>query len=120
MIRANIITSKEHKFVFIVLSIIIVVLIVVTSIVKVYRFNTPPLSTEWDIAAFTAITIVYAVVQYLLLRLVKTQARTRLIALDLIHKVVFLIQCSLTALLCDFTDDCNLCLQYYSPGGSNY
>jgi hypothetical protein len=100
MIRANIITSKERKFVFIVLSIIIVVLIVDTSIVKVYRFITPPLSTEWDIAAFTALTIVYAVVQYLLLRLVKTQARTsRLIALNLIHKVVFLIQCSLTALL---------------------
>jgi hypothetical protein len=100
MIRDNIITSKERKFVFIVLSIIIVVLIVDTSIVKVYRFITPPLSTEWDIVTFTAITIVYTVVQYLLLRLVKTQARTsRLFALDLLHKVVFLIQCSLTALL---------------------
>jgi hypothetical protein len=55
---------------------------------------------EWDIAAFTTIATIYAVVQYVLLRQVKSQAKaSKLFALNLIHKIVFLIQYALTALL---------------------
>jgi hypothetical protein len=100
MSQANMITSRNRIFVFVVLAVVVVSLIVDTSIVRVYRFITPPLSLEWDIAAFTTITIIYAVFQYLLLRQVKTQARaSKLFALNLIHKIIFLIQYTLTALL---------------------
>jgi hypothetical protein len=100
MSQANVTTSKNHTFVFIVLAIVIVALIIDTSIVKVYRLITPPLSLQWDITAFIAIAIVYAVAQYLLLRQVKSQAKiSRPFALNLIHKIVFLTQCALTALL---------------------
>jgi len=67
--------TRGGKFVFIVLSVIIIAVIVDTSIVKVYFLITPPLSVERDIIAFTVITIVYVVAEYFLLRQVKTRAK---------------------------------------------
>ena len=100
MSQADTISRSNRTFVFVILSIVIVALIVDTSIVKVYRFITPPLSLEWDIAAFIAIAIIYIVVQFLLLKQVETRVKTgKLFALNLIHKIIFLIQCVLTALL---------------------
>ena len=92
--------KKGGKFVFIVLSVIIITVIVDTSIIKVYFLITPPLSLERDIIAFTVITIVYVVAQYFLLRRVKTRGKAgRLFALNLIHRIVFLIQVALAGLL---------------------
>ena len=100
MSQADTISRSNRTFVFVILSIVIVALIVDTSIVKVYRFITPPLSLECDIAAFIAIAIIYIVVQFLLLKQVETRVKTgKLFALNLIHKIIFLIQCVLTALL---------------------
>ena len=100
MSQADTISRSNRTFVFVIPSIVIVALIVDTSIVKVYRFITPPLSLEWDIAAFIAIAIIYIVVQFLLLKQVETRVKTgKLFALNLIHKIIFLIQCVLTALL---------------------
>jgi hypothetical protein len=100
MSQTNVISRKDRTFLFVLLSIVIVALIVDTSIVRVYRLITPPLLLEWDIVAFTTIATIYAVVQYLLLRQVKTKAKaSKLIALNLMHKIVFLIQYALTALL---------------------
>lgn len=92
MSQSNIIRDKDRKFAFIILSITIIALIIDTSIVKVYRLITPPLSLEWDITTFIVIVIVYSVVQYILLRQVKTQVKSsRLFSLNLIHKIVFLV-----------------------------
>lgn len=100
MSQAKMTRNRDSTSVFVVLSIVIVALIIDTSIVKVYRFITPPLSLQWDITAFTAITIVFAVAQYFLLRQVRSQTKTsRLFALNLVHKIAFLIQCALTDFL---------------------
>ena len=55
---------------------------------------------ERDIIAFTVITIVYVVAEYFLLRQVKTRAKNgRLFALNLIHKIIHLVQIALAGLL---------------------
>ena len=67
MIRTNVTSVIDTRALFVILSLTIVALIVDTSIVKIYRLITPIFS-EWDIATFIVIAIVYSIAQYILLR----------------------------------------------------
>jgi hypothetical protein len=88
--------GNDSKITFISLCIAVVAVIIDTSIVKVYRFVTTPLSLDSDVSVF----IVFAVTQYILLRSVRinTETSKRLIRNSL-HKIVSVIQCILIGLL---------------------
>lgn len=100
MPQRNTKTTNYGKIVFFSLCIAIVAVITDTSIVKVYRFITTPVSLDRDIATFIVIAIVYAVVQYILLRSVRTETgNTKHFTHNLTHKIVSIIQYVLMALL---------------------
>jgi hypothetical protein len=93
-------TNAYGKIVFVSLCIAIGAIIIDTSIVKVYRFITTPVSLDRDIATFIVIAIVYAVVQYILLRSVRTETgNSKHFTQNLPHKIVSIIQYVLVALL---------------------
>jgi hypothetical protein len=96
----NISLKNDRRIVFVLLSTAIGALIIDTSIVKIYRFITPSIFLEWDIAAFIVIAIVYAVAQYVLLKKVRSKTEmTKQFRLDLVHHIVSLIQYILIGLL---------------------
>jgi hypothetical protein len=98
--QANIISNNEGRTVFIVLAISMVVLVVDTSIVKIYRLITTPIFLEWDIATFIVITSVYAIAQFVLLKKVRNKIETtKQFHLNIVHKIVSLIQYILIGLL---------------------
>jgi hypothetical protein len=98
--QSNISSNNERRTVFVVLAISMVVLVVDTSIVKIYRLITTPIFLEWDIAAFIVISIVYAVAQYVLLKKVRSKTETtKQFHLNIVHKIVSLIQYILIVLL---------------------
>lgn len=100
MRQDNVRSSNERKFVFVSLCIAITAIIIDTSIVKVYRFITTPLSLQSDIATFIIISIVYAVVQYILVRSLGTQKESvRKYTQKSIRKIVSIIQYVLIVLL---------------------
>jgi signal transduction histidine kinase len=100
MYQHNVRSSNDRMIVFVSLCIAITAVIVDTSIVKVYRFITTPLSPNNDIATFIIIAIVYAVVQYILIRSVRTQKESsKNFAQRSIHKIVTIIQYVMIALL---------------------
>jgi hypothetical protein len=96
----NIGLKNDRRIVFVLLSTAIGALIIDSSIVKIYRFITPSIFLEWDIAAFIVIAIVYAVAQYVLLKKVRSKTETtKQFRLDLVHKIVSLVQYILIGLL---------------------
>ena len=99
-VKSNIISNNERRTVFVVLAISMVVLVVDTSIVKIYRLITTPIFLEWDIATFIVITIVYAIAQFVLLKKVRNKIETtKQFHLNIVHKIVSLIQYILIGLL---------------------
>jgi hypothetical protein len=100
MYQHNTRTSIGNITISISLCIAILTVVIDTSIVKIYRFIMTPISLEWDIATFTVMTIVYAVVQYILLREVRTKGlRSKLVGRDAVHDIVSIIQYVMLTLL---------------------
>jgi hypothetical protein len=98
--QGNFTTSDDRRAFFVLLCIAIVAVIIDTSIVKIYRFITAPLSLDWDIATFIIIAIIYAVAQYILLKRVRTKIeKSKHFTSNPIYKIVSVIQYSLIALL---------------------
>ncbi len=69
MYQDNVRSSNDRMIVFVSLCIAFTAVIIDSSIVKVYRFITTPLSPNNDIATFIIIAIVYAIAQYTLIGL---------------------------------------------------
>src|SRR5919205_553812 len=100
MYQDNVRSSNDLMIVFVSLCIAITAVIVDTSIVKVYRFITTPLAPNNDIATFIIIAMVYAVVQYVIIRSVRTQKESsKNFAQRSIHKIVTMLQYVMIALL---------------------
>jgi hypothetical protein len=99
MHHVSIRSSNEHKVVFVSLCIAILAIVIDTSIVKVYRFITTPLSLSNDIATFIIIAIVYVAVQYILVRSVIVQKESTNRSQNAIHKIVSITQYVLIALI---------------------
>jgi hypothetical protein len=90
----------DNKIAFVSVCVAILAIILDTSIVRVYRFVTAPISSVQDITTFIIIAIVYSVEQYILLRLLrsKTQTGKQLVSYR-IHITVCIIQYALISLL---------------------
>ena len=96
------INKLGSRTVFIIISFIIVALIIDTSIIKLARFSTDQ-SSNSSITIFTILVIIYAVGQYLILGFVKGKINKIItgehLHLDVIHKVVSIIQYAMMAIL---------------------
>jgi hypothetical protein len=103
MIYTEFISKLSNRFVFIVVSLIIIAIIIDTSIIKISGFTRDRPSPSMDIIIFTLMVFVYAVGQYLILRFVKRKINeimsSKQLHLNVIHKVVSIIQYVLIAIL---------------------
>jgi hypothetical protein len=103
MIYTEFISKLSNRFVFIVISLIIIAIIIDTSIIKISGFTRDRPSPSVDIIIFTLMVLVYAVGQYLILGFVKRKINESITGeqryLNVIHKVVSIVQYVLTAIL---------------------
>ena len=103
MIYTDVISKLSNRFVFIVVSLIIIAIIVDTSIIKISGFNRDRPSPSVDIIIFTFMVLVYTVGQYLILGFVKRKINEGITGeqryLNIIYKVVSIIQYVLIAIL---------------------
>jgi hypothetical protein len=90
-------SAKDRYILFVALGIVIVALIIDTSIVKVYRFITPPLSPESDLLTFILTAFVFGAVQYLLLRRVRDYADIS--GFKIMNKLILISQSALTLII---------------------
>jgi hypothetical protein len=102
---------KNNKIIFVIICTIVITLIFDTSIAKLYRFiygqvfsaSNIEQSIKWNIAAFIAIAIVYAIGQYFVLGFVNSKSKvimgTKHAHLNVIHKLVSIAQYALVALI---------------------
>jgi hypothetical protein len=102
---------KNNKIIFVIICTIVITMIFDTSIAKLYRFiygqvfsaSNIEQSIKWNIAAFIAIAIVYAVGQYFVLGFVNSKSKvimgTKHAHLNVIHKLVSIAQYALVALI---------------------
>jgi hypothetical protein len=102
---------KNNKIIFVIICTIVITLIFDTSIAKLYHFiygqvfsaSNIEQSIKWNIAAFIAIAIVYAVGQYFVLGFVNSKSKvimgTKHAHLNVIHKLVSIAQYALVALI---------------------
>ena len=103
MIYTDVISKLSNRFVFIVVSLIIIAIIVDTSIIKISGFTRDRPSPSVDIIIFTFMVLVYTVGQYLILGFVKRKINESITGeqryLNIIYKVVSIIQYVLIAIL---------------------
>ena len=103
MIYTDVISKLSNRFVFIVVSLIIIAIIVDTSIIKISGFTRDRPSPSVDIIIFTFMVLVYTVGQYLILGFVKRKINESISGeqryLNIIYKVVSIIQYVLIAIL---------------------
>jgi hypothetical protein len=103
MIYADFISKLSNRSVFTVVSLIIIAIIIDTSTIKISGFTRDGHSPSMDIIIFTFMVLVYAIGQYLILGFVKRKINESITGeqryLDVIHKVVSIIQYVLIAIL---------------------
>lgn len=85
------------------MSILITILIIDTSVVKIYPFTTSQALSNWRIGLFIVIVIAYVLAQYFIPRFVKNKSKEirsrKGLHLDIIHEIVRILQYSLAAIL---------------------
>ena len=103
MIYTYFISKLDNRSVFIVVCLIIITIIIDTSIIKISGFTRDRPSPSMDIIIFTLMVFVYTVGQYLILGFVKRKINESITGeqryLNVIHKVVSIIQYALIAIL---------------------
>jgi len=98
--RSETMKVTDSRVAFVCVCIAISAIIIDTSIVRVYRFITAPLSSEQDITTFIIIAIAYAVQQYILLKLLRSRTQTdKQLVSYRTHLTVSMIQYALISLL---------------------